>query len=524
MASVCLALLSGKAGFQKLVALKRPGSDLAHEPEHLAMFLDEARLAARLNHPNVVHTYEVGQRNGQPFIAMEFVDGQPLSRIRRLPALPLALHLSIIADVLLGLHHAHELRDFDGTSLQVVHRDVSPQNVLVSYDGAAKLVDFGIAKAQTQLSQTLAGYVKGKIAYMSPEQIIGESLDRRTDLFAVGVLLWEASARRRLWPGIPARERIRLLEAGDVPSLTELDPQLPPALDAICRRALAFLPARRYQSAAEIEAELQALLAPGSVLHATRRDVAAFMAEQFQPQRAETRRLIETKLGHLGIESHSRSPLRLGSDTLLESSVSSSVASNTDSPTLVSQNVESVARALPDMAASSEAAAAPVSIPPPSVGAPSVSGGGPRRTSIYSWGRSAPPPVPPVSTPRKPLAAFSFAALSAAALTILVATGGVFLVQHAVSQPSARPAAFTQPQQQEEQQPAPVASPAAPPQPLAPAMVEQPAPTPPVSAQPPRTRKRLAPQARPLASTREPAPSDVSNDSVVGVTDFGGRR
>jgi serine/threonine-protein kinase len=413
MASVSLALLSGKAGFQKLVALKRPAGDLLQEPELLTMFLDEARLAARLNHPNVVQTHEVGLHGGRPFIAMEFVDGQPLSRIRILPGLPLSLHLCILADVLLGLHHAHELRDFDGAELRVVHRDVSPQNVLVSYDGLAKLVDFGIAKAHTQLTQTRAGYVKGKLAYMSPEQILGDDLDRRADLFAVGVLLWEACAQQRLWPAVSTRERVRLLQAGDVPSLTRHNPRLPAALDQLCRRALAFSPDQRYQTAAELEIDLQHVLA-GSALHATRRDVAAFMGRHFQAQQAETRTLIETKLGHSNSEAmparaacHAGpSGGRLGAGTLL----------------LFPPPAPNPPESRPTSSL----------LPPP----PSRSHGpasAPPRNSVHSWGRSAPPP-PPCSRPHEPrLRSWFFAAPAA------LIVGGGLLALHATLAPVALP-------------------------------------------------------------------------------------
>jgi len=311
---------------------------------------------------------------------MEFVDGQPLSRMRRFPGLPLALHLCIIADVLSGLHHAHELRDFGGTPLQVVHRDISPQNVLVSYDGMAKLVDFGIAKAETQLAHTLAGCVKGKIAYMSPEQVLGEPLDRRSDLFAVGVLLWEACARQRLFPGISARERVRRLQAAAIPSLTQIDPQLPPALDQLCRRALAFSPERRFQTAAEIEVELQALLA-GPDLPATRRDVAAFMAQHYQSERSRTLLLIESKLGHLSLENQSQRAPDMSDGKPL--------------PPPHGLDVSLRATLLLDSATVQSAMSPlrPSSVPPPSVAPPSYVGAVPR-PSVHSWGRSAPPPPP----------------------------------------------------------------------------------------------------------------------------------
>jgi eukaryotic-like serine/threonine-protein kinase len=503
MASVCLALLSGKAGFQKLVALKQPGADLRQEPELLTMFLDEARLAARLNHPNVVQTYEVGLRDSLPFIAMEFVDGQPLSRIRHSADLPLSLHLCIIAEALLGLHHAHELCDFGGAPLHVVHRDVSPQNVLVSYDGQAKLVDFGIAKAHTQLNQTLAGCVKGKIPYMSPEQIIGDSLDRRADLFAVGVLLWEACARQRLWPGIPARERVRLLQAGETPKLTAIDPSLPAALERICRRALEFSPERRYQTAAEIEAELQGLLA-GSDLYATRRDVAAFMACHFEAERAETRQLIESKLGHLSVSAQLPPSLPLLSSTLVLPPPEPGAGTDT---TLPSERDDGILAQLA-LAPAIDAAVAP--------SRPSLSAGTPRN-SLHSWAGSAPPPPPSSSVGPKP-----FAVIALAALLLLLGVGAGTWALRAAWKPGVRAAAA--PPKGLVQAPVQPAVSA----PEAPLVVSERPPAPPEPEQaavvaPSRASKAIA-KASKLSALPGSAPSVAPVASVIAVTDFGGRR
>src|SRR5215468_3006277 len=189
MADVYLAVVQGPAGFNKLVVIKKTRSELTRDPEFIAMFLDEARLAARLNHPNVVQTHEVGQEGDRYFIAMEYLDGQPLNRIRARAGSSFGVNLQVrvLADVLAGLHHAHELCDFDGTPLGVVHRDATPQNVFVTYDGLIKVVDFGIAKAVDSSAETRTGVVKGKVTYMAPEQAKGDRVDRRADIFAVGV-------------------------------------------------------------------------------------------------------------------------------------------------------------------------------------------------------------------------------------------------------------------------------------------------------------------------------------------------
>ncbi len=309
MATVYLALMSGDVGFNKLVALKQPKANLAEDEEFLGMFLDEARLAARLNHPHVVQTYEVGRYAGGPFIAMEFLEGQPLHRVQRtVPGgIPLPIHLRIIADALSGLHHAHELRDFNGTPLSVVHRDVSPQNLLVSYDGTTKVVDFGIAKAATVGTQTELGLVKGKLPYMSPEQILGEHLDRRADIFSIGVMLWEAGAKARLWASEPARARLRLISQADVPKLSEADAAIPPSFDRVCRRALSYVKARRHQTAAELEEEVDRLIAEIGT-PATRREVGEFMCAHFDLERQRIRKLIEEQLGHVKLDSARKLP------------------------------------------------------------------------------------------------------------------------------------------------------------------------------------------------------------------------
>ena len=180
MARVLLAAAAGPAGFNKLMVVKELREELAAEPEFLTMFLDEARLAARLNHPNVVTTYEVVTEGDRHYIAMDYLDGQPLNRLLHrisYSEMPLDVHLRIICDALEGLHYAHTVADFDGSPLNVVHRDVSPHNIFVTYDGQVKLVDFGVAKAAGAAAQTQTGVFKGKIRYMAPEQ--ARSRERR---------------------------------------------------------------------------------------------------------------------------------------------------------------------------------------------------------------------------------------------------------------------------------------------------------------------------------------------------------
>jgi serine/threonine-protein kinase len=309
MANVYLAVARGHAGFNKLVVVKRTRADLVAEAEVEAMFLDEARLAARMNHPNVVTTYEFGEDEGRHFIVMEYLDGQPysrvLSRLRGDPApactrpleLPLPLHVRVVADTLAGLHHAHELRDFDGTPLGVVHRDATPHNVFITYDGSIKVVDFGIAKAVDSSARTRTGVVKGKVGYMSPEQARGERLDRRTDVFAAGAMLWEAIAGRRMWD-MPELSIVHELLSDRVPSLAAAAPSAPLALVRIVERAVAARQENRYATAHDMAGDLEAWLA-SSGERATARDLGELIAPAFEAERGRVRSVIESQLKDL---------------------------------------------------------------------------------------------------------------------------------------------------------------------------------------------------------------------------------
>jgi serine/threonine-protein kinase len=299
MAEVFLSMVAGPlgSGFSKLAVVKRLRRNLVEEPEFIAMLVDEARISARLNHPNIVQTLEVDVDNGEYFIAMEFLDGQPLHRIQRRAArtgvtfTPEHQYV-IVADVLAGLQHAHELPDYDGTALGIVHRDVTPQNIFVTYDGQVKVVDFGIAKAKGRASETRQGIVKGKVRYMSPEQALGKAVDARSDLFAVGVLLWEAAAGRHFWGERDELAIVQSLVAGEYnPSPRAAAPGVPAAIDAICRKALAYDPAERYASAAELRADLEAFLSD-RVVH-SRRTLGPLVAGLFAKERSDVRRVIE---------------------------------------------------------------------------------------------------------------------------------------------------------------------------------------------------------------------------------------
>jgi hypothetical protein len=262
MAEVFLALSAGPFDAKKLVVLKRPRETTS---EYVGMFMDEARLAMRLNHPNVVQTYEVGMEQGEIFLAMEYLEGQPLHRVvaemrRNDTALTHVQAARIAADALAGLHYAHELADYDGTPLQIVHRDVSPHNVFVTYEGQIKVVDFGIAKATMNQVLTNVGSVKGKLAYMAPEHARSQLVDRRSDVFAMGIILWELVAKRRLVTGATSADVLEGLLTMDFPPLSCEVADVHPILEAIAMRALQRDPSDRYATARDMREALESYI------------------------------------------------------------------------------------------------------------------------------------------------------------------------------------------------------------------------------------------------------------------------
>jgi phosphate transport system substrate-binding protein len=291
MADVFLAVRHGPVGFQRLLVVKRLRADLMGDTTFEGMLLAEARLAARLHHPNIVQTFEVGQDGKCPFIVMEYLDGQPLHRIaqaaRSNPAiLDPASAATIVAEALSGLHYAHELTNYDGTPLNIIHRDISPQNLFLTYDGEVKLVDFGIAKASLDEVATEVGVVKGKLTYMSPEQTCSARLDRRTDVFAMGVVLWELLANRRLFAFDSPVETLSAIAGGFRPKASDSAPNVAPELDAVCSRALEPDLDRRFQTAAEMREAIEDFL-EHSRYRITRRDVLGRrLREHFSDERA----------------------------------------------------------------------------------------------------------------------------------------------------------------------------------------------------------------------------------------------
>jgi serine/threonine protein kinase len=287
-----LAVSRGLQGVTKLVVLKMMRKQLVGDAESHRMFLEEARISARLSHPNVVHVYEVIEYNQTPTLVMEYLEGQTLWSILRAPGakLPLPLQLHILAKVLSGLHAAHELRDYGGRPLNLIHRDVSPHNVCVLFDGQVKVLDFGIAKASTSEVETRAGELKGKIRYMPPEQLIRENQDRRVDIFAVGVMLWEAIMGRRFWGEAPEGDVISSLLAKKLPAL---DASAPAQLRFICAQALADDPDYRYATAGEFQRDLEDYLLGQPDRASAEDDLAAFMHRHFEGEREAAKRAIE---------------------------------------------------------------------------------------------------------------------------------------------------------------------------------------------------------------------------------------
>jgi ABC-type branched-subunit amino acid transport system substrate-binding protein len=297
MSEVYLALAQGGlGGFQKLVAIKLLRRDLAKDEDFRRMFLEEARLTARLNHPNVVQTNDVGEDQGRYYIAMEYLEGQTFERVRRArnagKLFPLNLQIQMLVQALSGLHYAHELTDYDNTALSIVHRDVTPSNIFVTYDGQVKLVDFGIAKVFDSLNHTRVGVLKGKARYMPPEQITGVTIDRRADIFSVGVMLWEMLSGTQIWLGKSETEILRRVSAGDVP----LPPRDAPfVLQQICTKAMAFHADDRYPTAEALRAELDGYLAQ----HMTPTRINAIgpaVIELFRDERAQIRQVIESQM------------------------------------------------------------------------------------------------------------------------------------------------------------------------------------------------------------------------------------
>jgi serine/threonine-protein kinase len=294
MASVWAARLKGSRGFSKTVAVKTMLPSVSEDPQFEQMFLDEASIASRIRHPNVVEILDLGEEEEVLYLVMEWVDGEPLSNLRRAAAkgggIPRGIALRVVADACAGLHAAHELKDEAGELVGLVHRDVSPQNVLITFDGMVKIVDFGVAKAAGRSSgQTTAGQVKGKPPYMSPEQALGEPVDRRTDVFALGIILYQLTTGKHPFRGESDLVTLQNI-VSDKPIVLPRahDKQFPRGLEAVVMKALDRNRDLRFQSCADFEAAIDQVFST-EVPRARMEDVGRFMRETLG-ERGEVRR------------------------------------------------------------------------------------------------------------------------------------------------------------------------------------------------------------------------------------------
>ncbi|HEU5056716.1 MAG TPA: protein kinase [Kofleriaceae bacterium] len=298
MGELFVARQTGAGGFEKLVVIKRLLPHLAEDAHFVAMLLDEARIAARLSHPNVCQVYDLGEAEGHYYIAMEHLEGVPASmllrRARRVgQRLEVGLAAAILRQTCDGLHHAHDLTDSEGNSIGLVHRDVSPSNLFVTSTGVVKVLDFGVAKSQDALARTHTGALKGKYAYMSPEQVLGNPVDRRADVFSLGVVLFELLTAQRLFWRDSEYKMFQAIVEDPIPSLLELRPGLPPPVAHIALRALSRDPDRRFPSARDMgEALEEAIGGSGGVWKTAQ--VADYLMQHFGALVEERRRDVQT--------------------------------------------------------------------------------------------------------------------------------------------------------------------------------------------------------------------------------------
>lgn len=262
MAEIYLAHVTGVGGFQKQVVVKRILPQLAESEELFNMFLDEARIAATLHHPNVVQVYDACHEDGEYFMAMEYLDGTDLRTLRKVLAdraepLPWEHSLHIVLSIAAGLHYAHDKRGYDDLPLGIVHRDVTPHNIFLTREGSVKLVDFGIAKAEGRTTETAMGTLKGKLAYMSPEQCVGDAVDRRSDIYSLGIILYELTTGKRLYKGSTEYQLIKEIVEGEIKRPSSFM-EYPPDLEALVMRCLEKSPRARFQSARDVQSAVEA--------------------------------------------------------------------------------------------------------------------------------------------------------------------------------------------------------------------------------------------------------------------------
>lgn len=316
MATIYLARAKGAGGFTRTVAVKVCHKHLRDNPTFVAMFLDEARLAARIHHPHVVSTLDV-QDEEELFLVMEYIEGGHLAQIVRRQnsqsaLLPISIILRIVHDALEGLHAAHELRGEDGRPLQLIHRDVSPQNILVGIDGISRIADFGVAKAEERAVSTEPGEVKGKYAYMAPEQVRGQDITRRADIFSASVVLWESLTNRRLFRGETGADSIVKILGGSKHEPSLFRPGLSPDIDHLVMKGLHRDPAKRFSSAREMAAAIEEV----ETDMATTADVASLVTELLVEE-IEQHRSILSQTGRAHVEVLGATPADNGTSEMV---------------------------------------------------------------------------------------------------------------------------------------------------------------------------------------------------------------
>jgi len=298
MAEIYLARLAGEAGFEKTVVVKRLLPELVASPAFVAMFLDEGKLVARLDHPNICEVYELGREGAEYYLAMPFLDGIASHELIARPREPdriaqLRVAAGVVVQACAGLHHAHELRDADGAPVGLVHRDVSPSNLFVTSAGVVKVLDFGIAKVRGA-AETEAGTVKGKSQYMAPEQVLGDPLDRRADVFALGIVLYELCTHQRLFKRPSDYLAARAILEEPIPRADAVDPAVPAALADVIAKALAREPSGRYATARELADAVNAALAPhGGVAIPAEIAAAVISTDELSAMRTRQARVID---------------------------------------------------------------------------------------------------------------------------------------------------------------------------------------------------------------------------------------
>lgn len=295
-ATVYLARLDGPHQFERLLSLKIIHDHLIDQQEFVNLFLDEARLAARLSHPNVVHIYELGREGDQLFMALEYLHGQTLANVfHKLSAASAPIPCDVVAWIGAraadGLHHAHELTDDKGDRLGLVHRDVSPQNLFLTYDGQVKVIDFGIARAEGRLAETEQGKIRGKFRYMAPEQLLGEDFDHRADLFALGVTLYELATGSALFQGKDLTDILGQILDEKIPDPQQTRPDMPSSLASLLRRTLSSNPAERPTTGAQLARELDAIVAASGFIEQKTR-LARLMNDLFPDEISQRSRAI----------------------------------------------------------------------------------------------------------------------------------------------------------------------------------------------------------------------------------------